>query len=120
MTTKVIGAGLSGGQAAIEDVEVGQQRPDEGPVGRLDDDQRDARDLPLEGGPDDCRRVGVVGDVDRPDVVVDRPSDVDRLDDGPVEARDRDDDPLLAVRRANDEFGVRRPARASSGRTGAG
>ena len=40
----------------IEDVEVGEQRSDEGPVRRLDDDQRDARDLALEVGPDLRRR----------------------------------------------------------------
>ena len=50
MTTNVIGSGLSGGQAAVEDVEVGEQRAGQRAVRRLDDHQRDARHLALEVG----------------------------------------------------------------------
>ena len=96
----------------VEHVEVGEQRADERPVGRLDDDQRHARDLALPAVAHARRPSRVVGDVDRPDVVADRAPDVDRLDDGPVEARDRDDDPLLAVRAA----GRRGPGRTASSR----
>ena len=73
----------------VEDVEVGKQRAGEGPVRRVDDDQRDARDLALECRSHAGRLVRVIGDVDGPDVVVDRAADVDRLDRGPVDAVDR-------------------------------
>ncbi len=52
-----------------------------------------------------AERVGdveVVGHVDGPDVAADRPPEVDRLDDGPVDAVDRDDHPLLAMRARDD------------------
>ena len=99
----------------VEDVEVGEQRPDQRPVRRLDDHQRHARDLALQVVAQARRRLGVVGDVDGPDVVADRAGDVDRLDDGPVDARHRDDHALLAVGRRDDEVGAHRAARASSG-----
>ena len=47
-------------------------------------------------------QLQVVGDVDRPDVAGQRPAEVDGLDDRPVDAVDRDDHPLLAVRAGQD------------------
>ena len=46
-TTMVIGASLSGRPGLVEDVEVGDDRRDDRPERRLDDDQRDVRQLAL-------------------------------------------------------------------------
>ena len=98
MTTNVIGASLSGGQDLVEDVEVGEQRPDEGTVRRLDHDERHIRQLPLPPFADSRSLAGIVGDEDAANVRSDRAAHVDRLDDRPIDARHRDDDALLAVR----------------------
>src|SRR6478752_2181497 len=88
---------LARGPRGVEHVEVGEQRTGERAVRRLDDDEGHPGDGPLEFGAQARRQLRVVGDVDRPDVVADRAGDVDGLDDGPVEARDRDDRALLAM-----------------------
>ena len=60
------------------------------------------------------RLLGLVGDQDRPDVLADRAADVDRLDDGPVDARHRHDDPLLALRPRDDDVRPDRELRADA------
>ena len=95
----VIGASLVRRPGQVEHVEVGDHGPDQRAIRRFDDDQRYARQLPV---PARSRRAStvllVVGDIDRPDVLGERPPEVHGLDDRPVDAVDRDDDALLAVR----------------------
>ena len=100
------GAGLSSGQAGVEHVEVGDQRPGEGTVRRLDDHQRDARNLAFPVCSDALDGLGVLEDEDRPDVVGERPSDVDGLDHRPVDPGHRDDDSLLAAGCLGHEVGA--------------
>ena len=94
---------------AVEDVEVGDDRAHQRPVGRLDDDQRDARQLPL---PAFAERLGLLrlgGHEHRLDhrrVGRQRPAEHHGLDDGAVDAVDGDHDPLLAVRLVEHEVGA--------------
>ena len=60
--------GLLGRPGEVEDVEVGGDRADQGPVRRLDDDERDARELALPALAQRLAGLGVLGDVDGPDV----------------------------------------------------
>src|SRR4029079_19395653 len=69
----------------------------------LDDDQRDARELALPARAQRLARVGVLGDVDGADVRRERAAEDHGLDDRPVDAVDRDDDPLFAVRALDDQ-----------------
>src|SRR4029078_7648721 len=87
----------------IEHVEVCQERPRQCPIRRLDDHQRHARDLPFEVTADRRRALWVIGDEDSADVLVDRATDLDRLDGRTVETGDRDDHALLTDRRSDDE-----------------
>ena len=77
----------------VEDVEVGDDRRDDRPVRRLDDDQRHVRELALPARAERVGRLEVVGDVDGPDVGASASPEVDRLDDRAVDAVDRDDRP---------------------------
>ena len=103
MTTKVIGSGLSGGQAASSTSRYASSGPASARYGDS---------TTTSGTPGTCRsksaRIaaapsGSVEIVDGADVVIDRAADVDRLDRRPVETRDRDDDPFLALGRRHDE-----------------
>ena len=116
MTTNVIGSGLPGGHAASRTSRYASSGPGERAIRRVDDDERNARNLALEclAHPGGIRRI--VGDVDGPDVVVDRATDVHRLDRRPVDAVDRHDDPLLPLRRRNDVLPDRPQAGAATGR----
>src|SRR6185503_11194933 len=96
--------GLVGWPGLLEHVEVRDDRRDHGPIGRFDDHERHARDLPLPALADRFTIVRVLGHEDRPDIGTERPAEVDRLDDRPVDAVDRDDDALLAMRAFNDEI----------------
>jgi hypothetical protein len=88
----------------VEDVEVGEQWARQRPIRRLDDDQRDARNLALERGSYLHRLRRIVRDVDRPDVVTDRAADVDGMDRCAVEPG-IGTITRLAHRRLDDEIG---------------
>src|SRR5712671_944409 len=88
--------------ARIEDVEVGGNGADEGPIWRLDDDQRDARELALPAASKLVAGLGILGHEDGPHVLRQGPPEVDGLDDRPVDAVDGHDHPLLAMRSLDD------------------
>ena len=67
-TTIVIGASLVGRPGLVEDVEVGDDRPDQRAVRRLDDHQRHARQLAFPARAQRLGLVRVVGHEDRPHV----------------------------------------------------
>ena len=93
----MIGAGWPAGTLGVEVVEVRQDRLDEDLHLGLDDVERDVLEpaVPLLALRERVRAV--VGHDDRPHVRPDRPPDVHRLDDRPVDARDRDDHAVLAT-----------------------
>src|SRR4029079_11399393 len=83
---------------------VADQRADELAIRRFDEDQRDPRDLPLEPRTQLLASFGVLGHMDRRDVVGHRPSERQRMDDVARYVRDRDDDALRAPGWPDDEF----------------
>ena len=108
-----MGSGLSGGQAVSRTSRYARSGPASARYGESTTTSGHARHLPFERLAQAHGARLVVGDVDRPDVVADRARDVDGLDHGPVQARDRDDRALLTVQGAHDEV---RPDRQLPGR----
>ena len=117
MTTNVIGASLPGGQAASST----SRYASSGPTSARYGDSTTTSGTPGIWRSKASRTLAAaarssVMNTARTSSLIER-ADVDRLDDGPVQARDRDDDPLLAMRRPDDERRVDGQLRASTART---
>ena len=88
----------------VQDVEVGNERLDDGSERGFDDDQRDARELPLPAPEHRLGLLGIDGHVHGPHVRGNGSGEGHGLDDRTIDAVDRNDGALLPMRTR--EYGV--------------